>query len=211
MNHKQKHLVELQMALKKQDWETATALLAQALELGFTHDQNGVPLQFLQQDVSNLRRTSAAQNATKLMANARSLAELGQVTSAREMYDKAATLPHLDPLIVEDIKSELMKLKTVDDFDPEADRLLEKSLIQLLERIENEQPTLIKLLQACAIPLWWDEELLVDIRNLHDGREQIILKKLSQFSFILKWPDHYVYSRLARPLLIITPEICPMC
>jgi len=130
------------------------------------------------------------------------LADSGQVQLARERYGEAVTLDYLDPLIAEQIDATLAMLNTTDDFDPEIDRKLRTALIQLVDRIDAEQPSLAKLLRACAIPLWWDEPLLVDIRNRHDGREPVILQKLSQLSFILKWPDDYVYDRLARPLLL---------
>lgn len=207
MNHNQSILTELQIALDTQAWDEAERLLQEALRRGLTQSDYGIPLRTLLLEIEQQRRDAANRAADELMNQAARLAATGQMQQARALYAEAAQVQHISPAVAQQIEAAVVMLEDEAysaEPDPALESELERLMQQVLTNIQETQPSLAVLLRACAIPLWWDIEILSVIRNRHDGREAAIMTKLTPFSFIYEWPDYYTYSRLARRILLQT-------
>ncbi len=213
MSRRHPLLAELEHAIDTQVWDEAERLLRAAQNLGLTHSKYGIPLRYILNDLPNQRTAAANKAAQVLMTTAAALAVAGQTAQARQHYTQAAAIAAISDELKQQITAALAALDDAIAYGappaPGVEHELEAMMAQLLFEIKEQQPTLATLLAACAIPLWWDEGLLAAIRNRHDGREPIILEKLSHFSFVYAWAEHYTYSRLARRLLLQSWEADP--
>jgi len=213
MSRRHPLLTEIENALDVHAWEEAERLLRAAQNLGLTHSKYGIPLRYILTDLPNQRTIAADKDAARLMAAASTLAAVGQYEQARQHYKQAAAIAAISPALKEQITAAIATLDDAIDYgapqDPTIEDQLEAMMVQLITDIKEQQPTLATLMATCAIPLWWDEGLLAVIRNRQDDREPSILEKLSRFSFVYAWPDHYTYSRLARRMLLQSWEDDP--
>ncbi len=82
--------------------------------------------------------------------------------------------------------------------------LPEAALAQLVASIlASSHPELARSLRLVAVPLWFDAGLLAALRGENDGREERILARLSQFSFIQQANEgRCTCNRSVRELLL---------
>jgi tetratricopeptide (TPR) repeat protein len=76
---------------------------------------------------------------------------------------------------------------------------LQISMAQILSSVKPGQA---EVMRRCAIPRWFDVEILGVLRDRQDGANEKILEQLSTYSFVRKLSDgRYAYSDAVRELL----------
>jgi len=181
-------LKQINRAVVKQDWDQAIAQIQTALDNGLAWDLELYPLTELLDSAKERRAQTAQRKAQTLMRRAEEAAEQGDRAEARALYTEAIDLPHLPIPFRAQIQHRLDDLHgksraTVATTPAlgQPDALMEQLVVTILSK---SRPQVAEAVRLCAIPFWFDLELLATLRNSDDGLEEKILERLARFSFI---------------------------
>jgi repressor LexA len=85
------------------------------------------------------------------------------------------------------------------DANKEGQHLLAASLQSVFQEVGPRQA---EILHRCAIPRWWDVQILAVLRERPDHNQQV-LELLRQYSFVRQFDEeHYTYHEAVRALLL---------
>ena len=190
----QRHLDNLEAlkgirrAILKQDWDQIVDQVEAALEMGLTWDIELSPLTMLLESAEQRRTKVADEEALSLLKQAEDAEEKQALTPARQIYARAAALPHLTPALRTKLQRRLgalqpgrsAALSTVTVM-MRPDALTEQLVDAILKKAPRQVAEGIRL---GAIPFFFDLELLSALREGDDGLDEKVLNRMDRLSFV---------------------------
>lgn len=191
----------------KQDWDQVIQRIEAAIELGLTWDIDLHPLAKLLENAQQGRAEAARHKAQSLLRRGQEAEERQELDQAHELYAQAFAIPHLDRSFKSRIKRRMNVLRpdkhatvitTPAMLKPDA--LVEQLVVMILKK---SRPQVAEAVRLCAVPYWFDLELLRALRDSDDGLDEKILKRMDRFSFIHQDDrGRYTFSEDVRHYLL---------
>ncbi|MCB0046463.1 MAG: tetratricopeptide repeat protein [Caldilineaceae bacterium] len=197
----------------QEDWTGAVRVIDELTVQGRTHSGYGVPLAFLRAQAIEARSRAADMQAGELLAQGDAAQAEGNINRARRRYAQALAQPHLTPECEERVRARIERLETQlrndasDAFiqtEPVGDgKGVDAHTASMLTNLQVTRPEMHRLLALCAIPRWFDADVLRVLRQKDDGRQHEALALLNDFSFIYPWESaRYTLSENVREQLL---------
>lgn len=200
-------LKQIHRAVLTQDWDQAVHQIEAAIEMGLTWDIELYPLAALLESAKQRRSQMANRKAQSLCRQAEEAEKKRELDRARDLYEQAIAVPHLDPSFQAQLRDRLDALHTdarvilttvPTMMQPDA---LMKQLVDTI--LEKSRPQVAEAVRLCAVPFYFNLGLLSALRDSDDGLDEKILARMARFSFIHQDDrGHYTFSQDVRHYLL---------
>ena len=200
-------LRQIHRAVLKQDWDQAISQVQAATEMGLTWDIELYPLTELLDGLRERQIQAADRKAQSLLRQAEEAEANQEPDRARDLYAQATAVPHLSPQQRAQIQRRLNApradapetLSTIATFmQPDA---LMKQLVGTI--LKKSRPQLAEAIRLCAVPFWFDLEVLSALRASDDGLDEKILQRMTRFSFVQEDDrEHFTFNQDVRYYLL---------
>jgi tetratricopeptide (TPR) repeat protein len=200
-------LEKINQAVLGQDWEQTITEVQAAIKIGLTWDIELRPLADLLANARERRAETGNLQAQSLLKQAQQAQEREDLDQARELYAQALAMPHLPPALRAQFQRRLdalrpgarTSLSTVSTL-MQPDALMEELVGTILKK---SRPQLAEAVRLCAIPFWFDLELLRALRASDDSLDEKILARMARFSFVQQDDrGRYTFSQDVRRYLL---------
>jgi tetratricopeptide (TPR) repeat protein len=205
----------------REDWDALVRAIGEAQAAGLTRSMYGVPLDFLLEEARISQGRAADARADALVAEGEDALAQGNANRAQRRFAQALVIPHITPPCERRVRARIERLETqlrnyaagsynVGAYDVDAGQV-EPHSETLLAELRTARPTMYRLLALCAVPRWLDADLVSVLRQKDDGREEEVLARINDFSFVYPWEsDRYTLSEDVRRRFLVewqqTPE-----
>jgi tetratricopeptide (TPR) repeat protein len=199
-------LKQINRVAARQEWDAVVEQVQQAINAGLSWDLELHPLSELLDSAKERRAQAAQRKAQTLMRRAEEAEEQGDRAEARDLYAEAIDLPYLPIPFRAQIQHRLDDLhgksRATIATTPalgQPDALMEQLVVTILNK---SRPQVAEAVRLCAVPFWFDLELLVALRDSDDNLEEKILERMARFSFIHQDDrERYTFSEDVRRYL----------
>ncbi len=175
-------------AVSERDWDRVVEGVDEALGKGLAWDIELQPLTELLEEAKQHRIQEANHQAQMLIEQAEEAEQSQAVNQATALYTQAIALPHLAPSLRAQLQHRLDALKPTGHSTlatlprmARPDALMEQLVTRILEK---SRPQVSEALRLCAVPFWFDLEMLSALRASDDGLDEKVLERIARLSFV---------------------------